>query len=149
MRVACLTKHKKKSARKKPAEPQKMPVKGRSQTRCPRQGTARSKKTQNKEPTPGVRLRPPLCAPAHRRPCALGLLRAVLQEQELEAMKARLADMEKEAAKLKAMQVRGAGMPRGQGVFHGCPRRKQARGAGALAAALPCRLLHSSLFAEG
>ena len=30
----------------------------------------------------------------------------LLQEQELEAMKARLADMEKEAAKLKEMQVR-------------------------------------------
>lgn len=30
------------------------------------------------------------------------------QEQELEAMKARLADMEKEAAKLKEMQVGGA-----------------------------------------
>jgi hypothetical protein len=33
------------------------------------------------------------------------LLPVVLQEQELEAMKARLADMEKEAAKLKEMQV--------------------------------------------
>lgn len=33
-------------------------------------------------------------------------LLALLQEQELEAMKARLADMEKEAAKLKEMQVR-------------------------------------------
>lgn len=41
---------------------------------------------------------PPL--PVARHPCAL------LQEQELEAMKARLADMEKEAAKLKEMQVR-------------------------------------------
>ncbi len=92
----------KKKCRKKPQEAaKKKPVKGRrrhqkkSSTRPPE---AKSRTHRAARSTQALTIAP-RCSPAWL---------PTQQEQELEAMKARLADMEKEAAKLKEMQVGGA-----------------------------------------
>ena len=81
---------------------------------CRKQGkrTKRAKRSPSRDgagPQKDAKQTQPPAATHRDSRCRLGppvRLLALLQEQELEAMKARLADMEKEAAKLKEMQVR-------------------------------------------